>query len=423
MQDEIRKVGARPTRRGVLAGSLGAAGLAALPRIARAAPTGEPIKIGIIAEASSIDGAPIPKGSQMAVDAINAKGGVMGRPLQLVVYDDHFSSANAVSAFQRLVSSDKVHAVIGSFVSEIALALMPWSGRLKMPYISLGAASDKIAEEVHDNYARFKYSFQGWLNSFQLAQAVSNSARDILVNELHMKTASIMSEDAAWTTSLDAMYEKLLPEAGLKVIDHIRFSPDTTDFTPIFNKLEAKHPNVIITGMAHVGVVPSVQWAQGQVPIPMYGVNSQASQGSFWKDTHGQGFGVITQAASGPTSKITPLTMPFTEAYTKRYGILPNFTGYCSYDMTFALAKAMEAAKGTDADKLVPALEATDFTGVLGRVKFYGPKDQWTHALQTGPGLITGVMIQWQKAKMETIWPTEFATAKIAFPSFVKLPS
>ncbi len=61
-----------------------------------------------------------------------------------------------------------------------------------------------------------------------------------------------MSEDAAWTKPLDAGYEACLPKAGLKVVEHIRFSPDTTDFTPIFNKMEAAKPDVIVTGISHV---------------------------------------------------------------------------------------------------------------------------------------------------------------------------
>ncbi|MGH7049879.1 MAG: ABC transporter substrate-binding protein, partial [Acetobacteraceae bacterium] len=140
----------KPSRRQMLSGAGALAGLAALPSLARAA--GEPIKIGIIAEASTIDGSAIPKGAQMAVEAINARGGVLGRPLQLVVYDDHVSSSDAVRAFQRLASQDQVAAVIASFVSEVALALEPWAARLKMPFITPGAASDKISEEVHKDY-------------------------------------------------------------------------------------------------------------------------------------------------------------------------------------------------------------------------------------------------------------------------------
>src|SRR5579875_2899471 len=108
----------RPSRRQVLAGAAGLAGLAAVPATVRAA--GEPIKIGIIAETSTLPGAAIPKGAEIAADAINASGGVGGRPIQLVVYDDHVSAVEGVRAFQRLATQDKVVAVIASFISEVA---------------------------------------------------------------------------------------------------------------------------------------------------------------------------------------------------------------------------------------------------------------------------------------------------------------
>jgi branched-chain amino acid transport system substrate-binding protein len=91
-----------------------AAALAASPLRQVQAQTQEPIKIGIISEESAIAGAGISRGAQIAVDAINAAGGVDGRKLEIVQYDDHNSAADAVRAFQRAVSQDKVVAVIGA---------------------------------------------------------------------------------------------------------------------------------------------------------------------------------------------------------------------------------------------------------------------------------------------------------------------
>ena len=207
------------------------------------------IKIGVIAEAQAIAGASIPQAAQLAADEINAKGGIDGRKIELVTYDDHSSSADAVRAFQRAVSEDKVVAVIGSYISEVVLALEPWAARLKTPFITPGAASNEISLSVHKDYEKNKYTFHGYLTSDALANSVCDAAKDVLVDGMHMKTAVIMSEDAAWTKPLDVAYEACLPKVGLKVLDHIRFSPDTTDFTPIFNKIEGVKPDVIITGI------------------------------------------------------------------------------------------------------------------------------------------------------------------------------
>ncbi len=140
-----------------------------------------------------------------------------------------------------------------------------------------------------------------------------------------MKTAAVMSEDADWTAPLDDGMLKCLPKAGLNVVDHVRFNPDTTDFTPIFNGIEAKHPDVILTGIAHVGVQPTVQWHDQQVPIALGGISAQATNLTFWKDTNGAVNGVVTQTGTVPGLAITSLTVPVADAFQKRFGHLPAF--------------------------------------------------------------------------------------------------
>ncbi len=380
------------------------------------------IKIGVIGEASSVAGASITKAAEMAADEINAKGGVDGRKIEVITYDDHSSAADAVRAFQRAVNQDKVVAVVASYISEVALAIEPWSARLHMPFITPGAASTDISKHVHDDYAHYKYTFHGWLTSAFIAQSICDFEHDTLVKDFHMKTTVVMSEDAAWTTPLDERYLACLPKAGLKVLDHIRFNPDTTDFTPIFNKIEGEHPDVITTGISHVGVQPTVQWHDQQVPIPMAGQSSQATTSSFWSDTNGAAEGVVTASAASPDVALTPTTIPFTNAYTKRFGASPAYDGYTSYDDIHIIADAVKRAGSTDPDKLVAALEKTDYVGTIGRVQFYGQEDEYTHAIKYGPGLITGVDIQWQNGKQVTVWPRDKANAKLTFPAFVKLP-
>ncbi len=385
------------------------------------AQSNEPIKIGIIAEESAIAGAGISKGAQMAADAINAAGGVNGRKIELVIYDDHSSATDAVRAFQRAVSQDKAVAVIGSYISEVALALQPWATRMKTPYITTGAASNEISKHVHDDYARNKYTFHEWMTSKFIAEAACDSTQQLLQPKYSIKTAVVFSEDAAWTTPLDAEYLECLPKIGIKVLDHIRFSPDTNDFTPIYNKIEGLKPDVIVTGISHVGVQPTVQWAQQQVPIPMIGQSSQATSGTFWKDTNGAAAGVVTQSAAAAGAQLTPKTQPFMAEYAKRFGEPPPYTGFSTNDAVNVVAEAIKRAKSTEGDKLVEALEQTDYVGTIGRVAFYGKDDPFTHAMKYGPDYITGVTLQWQDGQQVTLWPKPSGNAQIKFPPFVKL--
>jgi branched-chain amino acid transport system substrate-binding protein len=103
-----------------LAVSCSALFLAAAP--ADAASSKPPINVGVIAPFAAIDGASIINGAEIAVDDINAHGGIDGRPIKLFKYDDKASTTDGVRAFQRAVEQDHVVAMIGAFTSEVALA-------------------------------------------------------------------------------------------------------------------------------------------------------------------------------------------------------------------------------------------------------------------------------------------------------------
>jgi branched-chain amino acid transport system substrate-binding protein len=402
---------------------ISASGLAFAAMIAATAALADdaPLKIGVIAENQAVAGSSIPLAAQLAADEINAKGGVGGRKIEIVAYDDHSSSAEAVRAFQRAVNDDHVSAVIASYTSEVVLALEPWATRLKTLMITPGAASDAITAYIAKDYDNNKYSFHGYLTSSSIAQLVCASAKDMLVDAFKMKTAVVMSEDAAWTKPLDAGYAKCLPDIGLKVLDEIRFSPDTTDFTPIFNKIEGLKPDVIITGISHVGTQPTVQWKSQQVPLPMFGVSSQATNSTFWKDTNGATEGVLYQAVSGPGVAVSEKTLPFVDAFVKKFGNTPSYAGYTAYDDVYMIADAVAKAGSTDSDKLVAAMEATDYVGTIGRVTFLPKGDAHVHGLRIGKGYITGLFLQWQNGEQVNMWPSALAKGKLNFPTFVKV--
>jgi branched-chain amino acid transport system substrate-binding protein len=408
------------TRASIIAGLMASAALLTLSVPGHAEDT---IKIGVIAEVQAVAGSSISQAAQLAADEINAAGGVNGKKIEIFTYDNHSKAPESVLAFQRAVNQDHVNAVIASYISEVVLALEPWSGRLKTVLVTPGAASDVITQNIAKDYNNLKYVFHGYSTSTSIADSTCDAAKDLLVNQLHMKSAVVMSEDAAWTTPLDAEYIKCLPKIGINVLDHIRVSPDTTDFTPIFNKIEGEKPDVIITGISHVGVQPTVQWKQQEVPIPMFGVSSQATNSSFWNDTTGAVEGVLYQAFAGPGVAVTPKTLPFVNAFKAKFGNNPSYCGYTAYDEVYYIADAIKRAGSTDPDKMVDALEKTDWVGTIGRVQFKGKDDPNPHALKIGAGTITGLMLQWQDGKQVNLWPGNVANGKLKFPKFIKVGS
>ena len=388
--------------------------------IAPTAQAADAIPIGVIAPAAHIDGKAIFQAAEMATDEINAAGGINGRKIKLHKYDDQFQATNAVRAYQRAVQEDHVVAMTGVFLSEVGLAMQPWAGRLKTPLIISGAASTKIDRNTHDHYQRFKYSFHEFTNSTFIAKIACDFAHDVLVGQLGYKTAAIFSENAAWTKPVDAEYEKCLPKAGLKVVDKIGFAPDTTDFRPVFNKVENKKPDVLMTAIAHVGAKAIVQWHQQQVPVLMAGANGQGGSSAFWKATNGATEGVIVGTTGAAGAPISPKSAKFYQDYKKRFGEEPAYDAYTEYDTIYTLKAAIEKAGSTNGAKLVKALENVHLTGVTGPISFYGRKDKYTHDVVYKPGVTTGVYFQWQDGKQVPIWPPKVAQGKVKLPAFVK---
>ena len=107
----------------------------------------------------------------------------------------------------------------------------------------------------------------------------------------------------------------------------------------------------------------------------------------------------------------------------KKYGNVPSYCGYTAYDDVFLIADAIHRAGSLDSDKIVAAMEATDWVGTIGRVQFLPQGDPHVHGLKTGAGFITGLFLQWQQGGQVNIWPADLAKGKLEFPSFVKIVS
>lgn len=379
----------------------------------------KPIRIGVMAKFAQINGAAILNGATLAMEEINAAGGIKGSKIELLTYDDQGSASDATLAFQRAVRQDQIHAMVGTFLSEIAITLTPWAGRLKTPYIVTGAGADQVGQLVHDNYPGYKYVFRTILPASSTAQGVCDSVRDLAVGQLKYQKAVLMTEDAAWTRSYDEFLKKCLPGNGLQLADTIKVATDTTDFTPIFQKIEATKADLIVTGVGIIGNKPVVQWANQQVPMLLMGYNAQAGASAFWKETSGATDGLVTFTAASEDSPLTPKTVPFGKAYLARFNTTAAAHSFATYDAIYLLKDAIERGGSTEADAIVDALEKADYVGASGRIVFQGPNDPLTHDMKFGKDYVTGVAIQWQKGKQVTVWPPSAASAKLSFPAFV----
>lgn len=129
---------------------------------------------------------------------------------------------------------------------------------------------------------------------------------------------------------------------------------------------------------------------------------------------------MIFQSLAAPGAAMTDKTVPFGEAFKKRFNGAPSYAGSMAYDQVYYVADAIKRAGSTDADKLVEALEKTDWTGVAGRTQLYSKDEPFTHSVKYGRGFVTGLLAQWQGGKQVAVWPAQIATGKVVLPAAVK---
>lgn len=400
-------------------GMLVAVALAAFANPVAAAPGAAPIRIAIITPLAITPGKAVVNGAKLAAADINRAGGVHGHKVRLLIYDSQLSTSASVRAMQKAVEQDHARVVTGVFTSEDSLALANYAGRLHTPLI-VESGTTRIGELVHRDYRRYRNVFQLQLNSRFIAQEVCDAAHSLLVKgSARRVSAVIMSEQADWTKPLDRAYARCLPKAGIKVLRRVDYAVDTTDFGPIYNRIEALKPTVIVTGMAHTGLRPVLQWHQDQVPAMMLGFNMQAGSSGFWARSNGaaQGLMVVTNGAGG--APITPKTAAFYQAYRNRYHESPMLMAYTSYDSIWVIADAVARAGTAGTAALVKQIEATNRVGVTGRIRFYGRHARYAHALRYGQGLVTGVAFQWQDGKQAVVWPPGVAQAGLVVPRYM----
>lgn len=375
----------------------------------------EPIKIGVMSYESAPQGLGNIQGIQLAAAQINESGGINGRPIKLYVYDTQGSATVAVRNFQRLVKEDKVVAVMGTWGSEVSLAVQPWASRFKIPFIVGTSGSPEITRKVHADYDKYKYTFALIGNSVMEAEDICKFAKERLV-PLGAKTAVLLDEDAQWTIELIKAEKECLPAAGIKILDVIKFANNTSDFSPIFNKIRTLNPNLIVTGLSHTGLQATIQWSQQKVPALMVGMNSIAITKDFMKQSNGAGEGVITQSGLLEGVALTKKTLPYFDAFFKKFG--PNSApsqGGAAYDGMYIYADAVRRAGTTDTDAVIKALEETDYDGVeRDGIKFYGKDNQFTHQAN-----LHFPIMQWQNGKRVYVYPMSIAQ-KIELPEFVK---
>ena len=335
----------------------------------------EPYKVGAIFSVTgraSFLGEPEKRTAEMIAEEINAKGGIDGHPLELIVYDDEGDATKCNIAMKKLISHDNVPVVIGPSTSGTSLAIVKVAERSEIPLISC-AASKKIVMPVDERHWVFKVAG----SDIHVSQRIYDHMKSKGITKIGIMTG---------TTGFGASgREELLAFAsdyGIEIVADERYGPKDTDLTAQLTKIRGTEAQAIVNwSIGPTQVLAVKNWrALGMDNLPLYqshGFGSRKNIELCGKDAEG----VLCPLARVNIGPLLPedhvqksVIMEYTRAYEKEYGESISSFGGHAWDALHIAVKALEAV-GPDRAKIRDFVEQlTGFVGQHGVFNF-SPKD------------------------------------------------
>jgi branched-chain amino acid transport system substrate-binding protein len=341
---------------------------AALALSARAAPESAPIKIGAslsVTGVASFLGDPELKTLQLYVEQLNAKGGLLGRKLELVSYDDAADPTKANSFAKRLIEEDKVDLIIGGTTSGATMAMIPLVEKAEIPFISLAGAV-AIVEPPK------KWVFKTPHTDRMAAEKVFEDMKKRKLDKV-----GLLSENSAFGQSGKKETLGVAPKYGITIVADESYGPKDPDITTQLTKIK-NAPGVqaiLVFGLGQGPAVVTRNYGQLGMTLPLYQSHGVASE-EFIKLAGKASEGVRLPASAllvagllpdGDPQK--PVVTAYAKAYAARYGSAVSTFGGHAYDGLMLAVEAIKRAGTTDKAKVRDALEQTKgFIGTGGVV-------------------------------------------------------
>jgi ABC-type branched-subunit amino acid transport system substrate-binding protein len=327
--------------------------------LAAHAQAADPLRIGVavgLSGANSVVAPAAVQSSQLAVDEINAAGGILGRQVELEIVDDASGAVGAQKAFDTLVFQKKVAAIIAMENSAARNAALPVVSKGKVPYIYTSFYEGRSCNN-------WMY-VNGWVPEQQVAPVV-----DYFQKSKGAKTFFLVGNDYAFGRGMLDFTRKYIEQKGGKVVGEEYLPIDGSDWTSVISKLRAAKPDALVSATA--GGAPNVSLAKqlkgAGLALP-YG-NLAIDEGTA--KTMGDVASGMYMSASYLTGIDIPENKKFLDAMKKKFGAdlkTPNELSEPQYEAFFLYKAAAEKAGSTDAAKVVKALGEVSFTGPRGAV-------------------------------------------------------
>lgn len=324
----------------------------------------ETVKIGEVAPLTgpaSYLGKDTENGARLAVEEINEKGLVVGGKKVVLVLDaedDAGDPRQATQVAQKLVD-DKAVAIVGHMNSGTTIPASKIYRDAGIVQVSPSATNPAYTQQG------FKTAYRVVATDAQQGPALA----DYATRTLKVRTVAIVDDATAYGQGLANEFEKRAKADGLSVVSHDATNDKATDFRAILTKIKGEHPDVIMYGGLDATGGPFAKQAKqlGMTQKILAGDGLCADDLS--KLAGAAADDVICSIAGSPLEKM-PKGPAFMQRYEKRFGTHPVLNSPFAYDAVYVIAEAMKRAGSTAPDKILAAMPATNYEGVLGQTQF-----------------------------------------------------
>ena len=357
------------------------------------------------------------KAYAMAVEDVNAAGGVNGQKIEVVIEDHQAKNALAATVAERLITQQKVLVMTGGRASGQAMEIASVCQRMKTPYLVDHPSADMITTKGFE-----------WVFRNNPTGSIYPQAFDAFISEVPgamPKSAAVVYDNTLFGKTIATAVMKFLKSKNVPIVADEAYPVNTLDFKPIMTKVKGTNPDyLLMMAVATTDAILLTRHAKeiGVAPRAFVGFGGGYGVADFATQLGPQAQNVFSSAAwSGNPND--PKTKAFYEKFHSRYGIWPKEHEVEGYAAIQIIADALRRAKLTgdvarDRDAVRQALLATDTTTVFGKVKFgnwTGPTgDPFTNQNIYSPE--HSVLAQWRDGKLLNVYPKAYAETDMVFP-------
>jgi len=359
----------------------------------------DPVRIGVaLSQTGNLadSAAPYFKGLDLWREQANARGGLAGRPIEFVVYDDRSDPATAARLYEKLITDDKVDLVISSLGSATAATGSAVAEKHKMVMINGGGAAEAIQQRG------FKYVFQ-------TAARISSYADGILpmIDKYKIKSIALVSRDYAAARDISKAIKEQIKGKDVKIVMDEYFPAGTADFSSQIAKGQQLQPDLWIGLLYPSEAIETVRQFHSMNYMPKFFIANGVSQDDFIKSAGKDAEYALGMSLYEP-SLPSEGNKEFVKTYRDKNNSDPGYYSAFGFVAGTVLEAAVKKAGSVDNEKVREALTTLKIGSVMGKHEV----DPTTY-MQVG---VKGLVVQVQNGKREVVWPEEYKTAEPKLP-------